>query len=235
MEKGSDNFWESALLQNRVNKCIYHLIAPTIMTVDLPLWDEIKGTFDQNDTEFIQAQYDHLCCTYCKKDMQSQNVRLGIRIIIAYEDIKICHRYDCTFNDSIICHECINLPMVPTFESDNIMIEIVLERLRTIGRGIRITNAEHRIDGIEFMRQLMVGFHTDYTSFIRQIRKLDAKECRYCKKCAKKLFYCSMCCYVRYCGSECQKADWKRHKAECNFLKHGSIFLDYKKYGKRIK
>lgn len=213
----------------------FHMILPTLITTTLPLWDNIKGTFDPNDTELIQTQYDHLLCSYCKKNMQGQTIRLAIRILITYENIKICHRYDCAFVDATVCNECVNLSMLPTFESDVTMIDLVINRLYTIGRGIRITNAEHKIDGIEFMRQLMIGFHTDYTSFIRQIRKLDAKECRYCKKCAKKLFYCSMCCYVRYCGSECQKADWKRHKAECNFLKHGSIFLDYKKYGKQIK
>jgi hypothetical protein len=37
---------------------------------------------------------------------------------------------------------------------------------------------------------------------------LEAKE-------SKALQYCASCGVTRYCGRECQKADWKRHKCNC--------------------
>ena len=38
-----------------------------------------------------------------------------------------------------------------------------------------------------------------------------------CKKCKKpcKALKCSRCQKATYCSRECQKADWKRHKADC--------------------
>ena len=36
-------------------------------------------------------------------------------------------------------------------------------------------------------------------------------------------FKCSGCKFLaHYCSKECQKLDWKRHKAECNYLESGN-------------
>jgi hypothetical protein len=45
----------------------------------------------------------------------------------------------------------------------------------------------------------------------------NAQRCNGCQKetKAKALSNCSSCGKVRYCGKECQKADWKRHKERC--------------------
>jgi ankyrin repeat protein len=45
----------------------------------------------------------------------------------------------------------------------------------------------------------------------------NAHRCSNCleKKESKALRACSSCGVVRYCGKECQKIDWKRHKASC--------------------
>ena len=42
-----------------------------------------------------------------------------------------------------------------------------------------------------------------------------------CAKCSKKeeLTLCSGCRNTFYCGKECQKTDWKKHKIDCNQLK----------------
>jgi len=71
------------------------------------------------------------------------------------------------------------------------------------------------------------------------------------KKCAKcnsvggekgKLLMCSGCKCTFYCGSSCQKEDWKRHKKECcNNLEKSEESIDeyciehYKKDYKKIK
>ena len=44
--------------------------------------------------------------------------------------------------------------------------------------------------------------------------KLRKVKCRRCRK-ETKLKKCAGCALVRYCGAECQNADWKRHKQFC--------------------
>jgi hypothetical protein len=45
----------------------------------------------------------------------------------------------------------------------------------------------------------------------------NAQRCRGCleEKESKVLGSCASCGVVRYCGRECQKEDWKRHKENC--------------------
>jgi hypothetical protein len=44
--------------------------------------------------------------------------------------------------------------------------------------------------------------------------------CAFCDKKDTKvnLFKCSRCIIAKYCSKECQKADWKLHKALCNHI-----------------
>jgi hypothetical protein len=229
--EGSNNFWESALLRNKADKCIFHMILPTIMTTKHPSWDKIKSLISPTDEQIIQAQRDNLFCVYCKKDTQSQTIRLAIRIVISREDFDDNYIYRCGFGCASICNTCSNVD-VNSFNSDTPMHETMYEYLEIIGRNVGLYNLHQKIDGLEFMRQLMVGFNVNYPSFIRKLRKLEAKKCYYCKKTSQKLFYCSVCRYVRYCSSTCQHADWKIHKHECKFMVTNSIFFDS---GKRIK
>ncbi|TFK74173.1 hypothetical protein BDN72DRAFT_103167 [Pluteus cervinus] len=48
--------------------------------------------------------------------------------------------------------------------------------------------------------------------------KSKQAECAACRKTAgeTKLLVCSRCKKVSYCSQDCQKGDWKRHKAQCN-------------------
>lgn len=62
--------------------------------------------------------------------------------------------------------------------------------------------------------------HT-YTDILRQSvadskkKELTQYSCCYCGTRKKKLFFCSGCQDVRYCGEVCQRQDWGRHKREC--------------------
>jgi hypothetical protein len=43
--------------------------------------------------------------------------------------------------------------------------------------------------------------------------------CYVCKKAPEsKLLKCNRCKLMRYCGAECQKKDWGRHKAVCKLV-----------------
>ena len=42
----------------------------------------------------------------------------------------------------------------------------------------------------------------------------DLQQCRLCSNAGAKL--CSRCCSISYCGVECQKKDWGRHKGKCS-------------------
>lgn len=45
---------------------------------------------------------------------------------------------------------------------------------------------------------------------------LNMSECFTCKKEFDKILKCGACKNVSYCGTECQKKDWKNHKLTCN-------------------
>lgn len=42
-----------------------------------------------------------------------------------------------------------------------------------------------------------------------------ARECNHCGKSKVKMYFCSGCSQVSYCNADCQKKDWKPHKAAC--------------------
>jgi hypothetical protein len=69
----------------------------------------------------------------------------------------------------------------------------------------------------------------------------NAHRCSNCleKKESKALSFCASCGVVRYCGKECQKADWKRHKESCELWmeerKKGIFGAKKKRRGKREK
>jgi hypothetical protein len=48
---------------------------------------------------------------------------------------------------------------------------------------------------------------------IRAVIKYRDNICHFCK--IKANLLCAKCKSVRYCGSECQKSDWKNHKKNC--------------------
>jgi len=54
----------------------------------------------------------------------------------------------------------------------------------------------------------------DVTKCVRKAFKAE-KECARCHAKSKKLFDCARCGKVSYCGRECQKKDWKKHKPVC--------------------
>lgn len=224
------DFWESALLRTD-GECIFHMILPTIMTTVHASWERIKTSIDPSDALMMRAQRENLLCSYCKRDVQLEVVRLAVRILISRDE---SNRYRCAFGSACVCNRCNNVDAI-AFDSDTPMHEALFERMENFGREVAYLNAHRKIDGLEFMRQLMEAFHGDYASFIRQLRKLETKKCYHCKKTPRKLSYCSGCYYMRYCDAKCQNADWKKHKSECKFLTTHSIFFDPSKAGKRYK
>lgn len=58
--------------------------------------------------------------------------------------------------------------------------------------------------------------HSD--KFIENIDK-----CNFCYSRLKPLMQCSNCKKVKYCGRNCQKADWKKHKNVCNRCMNNGI------------
>jgi hypothetical protein len=47
--------------------------------------------------------------------------------------------------------------------------------------------------------------------------------CANCKECHTNLVMCSGCRKVRYCGKECQKADWSPHKRACKQAQESAV------------
>ena len=58
--------------------------------------------------------------------------------------------------------------------------------------------------------------------------KSEATLCYFCKKPEKNLKKCGKCYTAQYCGKQCQKSDWKKHKDVCDrLLSDGTILLTY--------
>jgi len=77
------------------------------------------------------------------------------------------------------------------------------------GRGLRATS--HIKAGEEVLTESPLA----YTLMNAKLRGL---RCDYCFKEADKLFKCSKCKFVSYCGRDCQSGDWNIHKHECRCL-----------------
>jgi len=97
-----------------------------------------------------------------------------------------------------------------------------VERSETMGILLKYFRKNTRLISKEFLANfektlpkrccMMPGVFTSFLSPL-YTGKLD-KECTLCGIFGKQKS-CSRCKLVRYCGSTCQKEDWKRHKHEC--------------------
>ena len=56
----------------------------------------------------------------------------------------------------------------------------------------------------------------------RQSASKKTKLCWWCGVTGVPLKKCSVCAVAAYCGTDCQKADWKAHKGQCTELKAGA-------------
>lgn len=79
----------------------------------------------------------------------------------------------------------------------------------TSGRGIRSTL--HVKSGEEILKE---------TPLVKTLTnaKYRGVRCDFCFSDAEKLFKCSKCKFVLYCGKNCQSGDWEVHKHECKCL-----------------
>ena len=50
---------------------------------------------------------------------------------------------------------------------------------------------------------------------IRQYLSLRDGECHTCKDAGRKMFMCSSCAAVSYCGAKCQRKHWAQHQLVC--------------------
>lgn len=88
-----------------------------------------------------------------------------------------------------------------------------------------------------FFLDLTVGFRVETLAFVKVIKcSLDTlleisdlnpvERPRLCWSCnasesevaRKKLLSCQQCKCAKYCGKQCQKADWKKHKKHCKYI-----------------
>ncbi len=63
-----------------------------------------------------------------------------------------------------------------------------------------------------------------------QVSSATALSCANCGKTDEKLLACSKCHFERYCGSECQTAQWPKHKIVCpSMQKREEFWTSYQK------
>jgi hypothetical protein len=59
------------------------------------------------------------------------------------------------------------------------------------------------------------------------LEHFGSSQCSYCLSTPSKLYRCSSCKSVHYCGRDCQKTDFAQHKFECQYLQHhGGVTSD---------
>ena len=95
--------------------------------------------------------------------------------------------------------------------SVDLMVNILRENARSIGPSL-IKKVERDMHGDA------IGYEKSFTSFITPILTNDdlppTKACTVCGK--DKAGLCRRCKTTRYCGQQCQKADWKHgHMLVC--------------------
>jgi hypothetical protein len=71
----------------------------------------------------------------------------------------------------------------------------------------------------------------DFQENYEEVMKRKQCPCGKTKKDETRMKFCSKCKVQSYCGAECQKADWPRHKAECAVLcaENAANFTGFKK------
>jgi hypothetical protein len=104
-----------------------------------------------------------------------------------------------------------------------------------------------------YFLDLTVGFRVESLAFVKVIKcsletLLEISDLnpidrpRLCWQCSasespeNKLFSCKQCKCAKYCGKECQKADWKKHKKLCKFIPDYSVLvsLEDEKYHEAV-
>lgn len=60
--------------------------------------------------------------------------------------------------------------------------------------------------------------HVDAVECIEKIMNKLTSECEFCGCSSKRLKLCGRCEKVRYCSSDCQKQDYKKHKKDCHAM-----------------
>lgn len=65
-----------------------------------------------------------------------------------------------------------------------------------------------------------------FTSLCQDFVKTESDDteevCGHCKQKKERLLTCTGCKSIKYCGSECQRADWRNHKSFCKEKKKAS-------------
>jgi len=87
--------------------------------------------------------------------------------------------------------------------------------------NFEIFESESKGKGLRAITHIDAGeeiLHEEPLVYTLMNAKCRGLRCDYCFSEAEKLFKCSKCKFVSYCGRECQSGDWKIHKHECKCL-----------------
>ncbi|EGO03119.1 hypothetical protein SERLA73DRAFT_176639 [Serpula lacrymans var. lacrymans S7.3] len=126
------------------------------------------------------------------------------------------------------------IPIFAPFRSNNITL---VDLLMKYGTNLDIVD----VNG-DPVRSIFVHFGPQVTATVRRWERkrmgedapLDDKRCEGCSKKAEgRIKQCSNCHTVRYCSTECQRADWQNHKSKCQPFSAPNVVTlrpDYQSY-----
>jgi len=218
-------FWESLLLNKDAEDCVYHVIVPTLMYTVMPKCLPIDdGDVDAEDV--LCAQQANHQCVYCEQSMDGACVVVGVRAVVAKRETRHGFIYRFGFGAVSICESCCATEQLITsgINTNGTMIETMFEQLEQLGRAIHVQNVFNNLTGSELLQLVLDAYDANHVAFVTAIGRHD-KECATCKRCADDLLMCRGCRLLRYCNAQCQRTDWARHRAQCQYVRTHSIFV----------
>jgi len=148
-------------------------------------------------------------CCLCNKPVWGTDATLAVRMLSDGGT-----RFG--FGMGTMCTTCVPLhdrviePKAPFFT-------ILMARL---DRALEATPKKDAEPGA-VMERVLKHMNATIKDVLRETGALQ-KTCAMCPKTKHKA--CAGCLIIRYCGAECQAADWARHKSECKALKSCVLF-----------
>jgi hypothetical protein len=232
------SFWKEALLGSWADDCVWHAIVPTAMMAIGGTWKDAVANTDTADEKVAKAQRSHIACALCGRSTESQPHVVAVRVMYGKRrgttisggtldmDGMTCHAYRVGTSAAAICVGCANTFYQPSnahIDSNAAMIWYVLDRIDDLAKyACSSPNIFFNLSGPTMWECIVDRFTRNHNTITQKLGK-RGRDCGHCGKEQAK-DRCSACNYVYYCGETCSRANWNKHKTQCDALKNLSIF-----------
>lgn len=228
-------FWERHFLRDFPEATrVWHAIVPTVLAAWAPPREFVLESIarDLSSSSMSAELYVETClmrlsftaCSLCGAHVGGCRYNMFALRVIEAEDPE-CEIMLATI-PAVICMGCISRGT----ERKNIrMIEIppkgqeaICDRLIEFGTSMKNSEKLANLHGGQVWAAIQSAFDADHAGMMRALGRLH-NVCTHCNK-PKPRSRCSGCHFVRYCSTECSRADWPEHKEQCAIYREYHIF-----------